>query len=140
MLLLIKCHHRYLKIKIKIKLNGRIFNGTVNFNEAKVKIFQVGLGLDTGLLSSVKFTFNKCPVVTLKLKSEINDTSSINNQNFNFERIYHSKGELKTDTIECKVLGVEPPVLRDQSSSMATSQMKFSMKPESLFLGFLKRT
>ena len=49
------------------KLNGRMFIGTVNFSEAKVKIFQVGLGLDTGLLGSVKITFNKCPVISFKL-------------------------------------------------------------------------
>ena len=40
------------------KLNGRLFNGTVNFSEAKVKIFQAGLGLETGLLRSVKISFN----------------------------------------------------------------------------------
>ena len=49
------------------KLNGRMFNGTVNFSEAKDNIFQVGLGLDTGLLGSVKITFKKCPVISFKL-------------------------------------------------------------------------
>ena len=45
------------------KLNGTEYKGTVNFSEDKIKIFQVGLGLDTGLLGSVKITFNKCPVI-----------------------------------------------------------------------------
>ena len=51
------------------KLNGRIFNGTVNFSEAKSKIFRDGLGLDTGLLGTVKISFNKCPIITFKLKN-----------------------------------------------------------------------
>ena len=89
------------------KLNGKSFFGTVNFSEAKTKIFQDGIGLDAGLLESVKINFNKCPVVNFKLKSKINVTESIKNPNFNFTRTYHSKGVLKTDSINCKVLGVE---------------------------------
>ena len=46
------------------KLNGKISNGTVNFSEAKIKVFQDGLGLNTGLLGSVKITYNKCPIIT----------------------------------------------------------------------------
>ena len=52
------------------KLNGKLFNGTVNFSEAKTKIFQDGLGLDANLLSTVQIKFNKCPIITLKLKSK----------------------------------------------------------------------
>ena len=40
------------------KLNGSLFNGTVNFSEAKIKIFQDGLGINTDLLASVKISFN----------------------------------------------------------------------------------
>ena len=58
----VKCH----------KLNGKLFNGTVNFSEAKTKVFQNGLGLDASLLSTVQLNFNKCPVITFKLKSKIN--------------------------------------------------------------------
>ena len=50
------------------KLNGKQFIGTVNFSEAKMKIFKDGLGLDAGLLETVKINFTKCPVVTFKLK------------------------------------------------------------------------
>ena len=57
------------------KLNGQQFYGTINYSEAKIKIFQDGLGLDTGLLKGVKITFNKCPIITFKLNSEINLTS-----------------------------------------------------------------
>ena len=66
------------------KLNGKPFIGTVNFNETKIKIFKDGLGLDVGLLGTVKISFNKCPVVTFKLKSKINIKSSIKNSHFEF--------------------------------------------------------
>ena len=89
------------------KLNGKLFIGTVNFSESKTKIFIDGLRLDTNLLESVKISFNICPVVTFKLKSEINKSAKIINQEFNFTRIYHSKKELITDTIECKVVGIK---------------------------------
>ena len=36
------------------KLNGKIFTGTVNYSEAKMKVFQEGLDLDANLLGSVK--------------------------------------------------------------------------------------
>ena len=54
------------------KLSGKPFNGTVNYSEAKIKVFQDGLGLDANLLGSVKISFNKCPVISFKLKSKIN--------------------------------------------------------------------
>ena len=60
-------------------MNGKQFIGTVNFSEAKIKIFQDGLGLNAGLLGTVKISFNKCPLVTFKLKSKINVTQSIKN-------------------------------------------------------------
>ena len=41
------------------KLNGKPFIGTVNYSEAKIKIFQDGLGLDANLLGTVKIGFNK---------------------------------------------------------------------------------
>ena len=41
------------------KLNGKPFIGTVNFSEAKNKIFKDGLGLDVGLLDVVKISFSK---------------------------------------------------------------------------------
>ena len=54
------------------KINGKLFNGTVNFSEAKTKIFRDGLGLDANLLSTVQIKFNKYPIITFKLKSKIN--------------------------------------------------------------------
>ena len=68
------------------KLNGALFNGTINFSEAKIKIFKDGLGLDTALLAKVKILFNKCPVITFKLKSNINVEQIIKSQNFTFTR------------------------------------------------------
>ena len=91
------------------KLNGETFHGTVNYSEAKIKIFQDGLGLDPSLLDCVKITFNQCPLVTYKLNSEINVATSIKNPLFNFSRIYHSKRVLVTDRVDCKVIGIEPP-------------------------------
>ena len=52
-------------------MNGNHFNGTINFSEAKIKIFQDGLGINMDLLASVRISFNKFPVITFKLKSEI---------------------------------------------------------------------
>ena len=88
------------------KLNGKAFIGTVNYSEAKTKIFHEGMGLDPSLLDSVKKKFNKCPVVHYKLKSKINVTESIKNPKFDFTRTYHSKGVLKTDSINWEVTGV----------------------------------
>ena len=44
--------------------------------------------------------------MTFKLNTKINVASKIKKQLFNFTRVYHSKGELQTDSIECKVLGI----------------------------------
>ena len=46
------------------KLNGKLFNGTVNYSEAKTKIFKDGLGLDPNLLGTVRINFNKFPIIT----------------------------------------------------------------------------
>ena len=59
------------------QLNGKQFIGAVNFSKANTKIFQDGLGLDAGLLGTVKIGFNKYPIVTFKLKSKINVTRII---------------------------------------------------------------
>ena len=68
------------------KLNGKIFNGSVNFSKAKIKVVQDGLGLNPGLLGSVKIIHNKCPIITFKLKSKVNVALSINNEIFEFTR------------------------------------------------------
>ena len=70
------------------KLNGKLFNGSVNFSEAKTKIFQDGLGLDANLLSTVQIKFIKYPIITFKLKSKINVALVIRNKNFEFTRKY----------------------------------------------------
>ena len=51
------------------KLNGKSFIGTVNYSEAKIKIFQDGMGLDVGLLETVKIHFNN---VSVQSNSKIN--------------------------------------------------------------------
>ena len=85
------------------KLNGKTFHGTVNYSEAKIKIFQDGLGLDPSLLDCVKITFNKCPVINYKLKSEINVATSIKYQLFTFSRTYHSKKVLDIWVFLCGI-------------------------------------
>ena len=96
--------HAFLIFKLYIlSVYGKIhsFLGTVNYSEAKIKIFQDGLGLDPSLLDCVKITYNKCPVVTYKLKSEINVATSIKNQLFNFSRIYSQLARLNTARGSC---------------------------------------
>ena len=86
-------------------INKSTFRSTINYTEAKEKIFIKGLGLSQSLLSSVKMTFNKHPSVHFKLKKGI-DITTLPNPNFNIERKYHSAGTLITDVIQCKVMGM----------------------------------
>ena len=89
------------------KINNKYYTGCVNYSEAKTKIFQNGLGLNPDLLSAVKISFNKCPVITFKLYSEIYLLQCIKTKHFYFERSYHSKGQVVTDKIECMVVGIK---------------------------------
>ena len=91
-----------------MKINGEDFKGTVNFMEAKEKIFQDGLKLDLKLIGGIQMGFYRCPIVTFKLKEPINLQQKIKNPNFSFTRSYHSKGKLVTDLISCKVVGINP--------------------------------
>ena len=101
-----------------MSLHRRRPHKKIKNKKAKIKIFKDGLGLDPVLLSGVKLTFNKCPVVTYKLHSKINVATSIKNKLFNFTRTYHSKGKLKTDTIDCKILGIEPPRMSNRKTQI----------------------
>ena len=53
------------------KINGKQFIGTVNFSEAKIKIFEDGLGLNAGLLGPVKITFNNSRSLYITIQSII---------------------------------------------------------------------
>ena len=64
-------------------------------------------------------------MVSFKLKSKINVSLSIKNQNFEIKRIYKSKGILNTDSIKCKVLGV------------VTKTIGQNMSPENLNTDYL---
>ena len=57
-------------------------------------------------------------IITFKLKSKINVTNGIKNLHPKFTRTYHSKGELKTDTITCNVLGIRQNVKRHTRSQI----------------------
>ena len=89
-----------------LRLNKSAFRGTINYTEAKNKIFEKGLGLQPNLLCSVKMTFKDYPTVHFKLNNKINIAKLKSRQLFNIERIYHSGGTLVTDIIKCKVLGI----------------------------------
>ena len=82
-------------------MNESTFRGTINYTEAKDKIFNKRLGLPTTLLSTVRMTFNKYPSVHFKLNKDI-DITKLPNESFNIERKYHSGGILMTDKISCK--------------------------------------
>ena len=62
-------------------------------------------------------------------------------QLFNITRVYHSKGELQTDSIECKVLGINrqnpqnprvqipnQPTPMDQTNNSLEDTLLFTMK------------
>ena len=69
----------------------------------------------------MKINFNKCPVITYKLKSRVNVNLLVRNKLFTFTRIYHSKGELRTDTIECRAIGIGTiPVIRTWNNQAST--------------------
>ena len=70
------------------RMNESHFIGTLNYSEAKEKIFSVGLGLTPDLLRSVKMTFNKHPVIYFNLIKEI-DISKLPNSRLTIERKYH---------------------------------------------------
>ena len=75
-------------------MNVAPFTGTVNYSEAKNKVFINGLGLNPAILSSVKLSFRKFPILTFKLNETIIIENLISNEHFTIEKKYHSKGSL----------------------------------------------
>ena len=87
-------------------INGKPFKGTVTFKEAKHEIFQGKLGYEQTLLHSIRTTFNGCPVIKFKLKSQINIDDLASVEHFDFERRYFIGKEPRTDIIHCRVMGI----------------------------------
>ena len=71
-----------------LKLNGDDFKGTITYTEATVKIFQQELGLSSEILHAVKMSFNKCRIVSFKLKEKINIDELVEKENFEMKRSY----------------------------------------------------
>ena len=69
--------------------------------------------------------------IKLKLNSEIIVEQNIKSQYFTFTRNYHSKGKLKTDTIECKVIGIDPPKAKTNATIQTVIQSNETL-PETL--------
>ena len=62
-------------------MNESTFRGTINYTEAKEKIFMKSLNLSPNLLSTVKMTFKNFPTIHFKLTKEI-DMMTLPKHNF----------------------------------------------------------
>jgi hypothetical protein len=87
-------------------VNGEKFKGSVNVKEAKDEIFKGKLGLDVKLLHGIRFGFSTYPVVKFKLKEQIDVDALAYCEHFEFQRPYTFNGELKFDTLGCKIRGI----------------------------------
>ena len=54
------------------KINESDFKGTINYSEAKEKIFMEELGLPVQLLHSLKMSYTNLRTISFKLKNQIN--------------------------------------------------------------------
>ena len=87
-------------------INGNPFKGTITFKEAKLTIFEGKLGYDRSLLHSIRTSFNGCPVIKFKLNQQIDIDDLVGIEHFNFNRSYPVGKETRTDTIQCRILGI----------------------------------
>ena len=67
------------------KINGEDFKGTITYTEATVKMSQQKMGLQTDNLHSIKMYFNKCRMVSFKLKNQINIDEMAERECFTFD-------------------------------------------------------
>ena len=91
------------------KMNGVAFKGSITYTEAREKIFHELLGLPRELLHSLKMSYTKCRTITFKLTEQINTDDLFNLENFKLERNYVVGTEIKTDEIECRIMGIRKP-------------------------------
>ena len=54
-------------------------------------------------------SFNKCRVLSFKLKKQINNDELVEKENFETKRSYMSGSEIKTDVVTCKIIGIRKP-------------------------------
>ena len=93
--------------------NGQNFKGTIKHKEATKDIYQKALGLDRENLHGLEIEFRGHPVISFRLRSQINIDTAFTTDGFSFTR---TMGEEEV-VIEGKVRGV-----RDKSSAQPTFQ------------------
>ena len=93
------------------QMNREDFKGTITNSEAAIKIFHQELGLPTDLLHSIKMSFARCRIISFKLKKQINVDEMAGKEYFEMKRSYTQDDVIKTDVIECKIMGIRKPNL-----------------------------
>ena len=69
-----------------LKIDGEDFKGTISPIEAKNLIYQETLGLERNLLHGLDISFKGHPVITFRLKEQINVDTFLESEDFVFER------------------------------------------------------
>jgi len=87
-------------------LDDQPFKGTITPKEARRTIFEEILGFKQEDLIGFYFAYSGCPIVTFKLKEQINIDSLESFQEFSVERKCRVGNEEKTATLKCKIRGI----------------------------------
>ena len=85
-------------------INGLPFRGTITFKEAREVMFNEIMGFSLSDLYSVRFRYNGCPVVRLKLKQQFNLDDLMSVEFFNLERQAPNNQDI--DIISCRIMGI----------------------------------
>lgn len=85
-----------------LRIDGEDFKGTVTPREAKNKIFVDALGLERGNLHGLEITFKGHPVITFRLREQINVDTTFTEEDFVFERDTANGKAI----VECKIRGL----------------------------------
>lgn len=95
------------EISVEIQtVNGKPFNGSLTFNEAKEGIIVNCLELNPKLLHGLRFCLSRCPVIKYKLKEQIDSNELKCIEDFKFYRHYKARGEDQMDTFGFKINGI----------------------------------
>jgi hypothetical protein len=87
-------------------LDDRPFKGMITPKEARITIFEKTLGFKQEELIGFYFAYSGCPIITFKLKEQINIDSLEPFQEFNVERKTKVGNEDKMAILKCKIRGV----------------------------------
>ena len=85
-------------------INGLPFRGTIMFKEAREVMYNEIMGFSLSDLYSVRFRYNGCSVVRLKLKQQINLDDLMSVEFFNLERRAPNNQDI--DIISCRIMGI----------------------------------